>query len=351
MASSAHPDVECVSEVGQCVSNGRQRPHIADGQAQQFRQSAVLRHRGASRQGWELPHPGPASGGRALFDEPPSAMADAKRPAVLGRQRARSAARWNPMLQILRVGSTQRAERAVLTVGRARGADHCAQFHKSRVELPGPTCWDQIGGKAPKLAPHGRGTRIAAQRIEAAQDTGNIAVKDRLGLVVGDGRDGPGGVRADPADFSQIGGFSRNHSTMFGVNTDSGLEQVAGAAVIAQPLPEPQEALFIAAGQVRKRGEVCDEPAEVGDDGLDPRLLKHYFTDQHVIGVRAGMRSTAPGRSPRQVPSVAAVPADQPAADAAKVNEHLARDCRRMTGGRGGRQIGKKKNTSVSFCT
>ena len=74
-----------------------------------------------------------------------------------------------------------------------------------------------------------------------------------------------------------------------------GTVQVAGAAVVAKPLPEEQHILLGSRGQVRHAGKRAHETLEVGDYGRDLRLLQHDLADPDAIRVavaapRAGRR-------------------------------------------------------------
>jgi hypothetical protein len=68
--------------------------------------------------------------------------------------------------------------------------------------------------------------------------------------------------------------------------------QVAGAAVVAESLPEAQHLLFGGGGQVAQGGEGVQEAVEVRHDGGDGRLLKHDLADPDVVRVAAA----APGQ-------------------------------------------------------
>ena len=64
--------------------------------------------------------------------------------------------------------------------------------------------------------------------------------------------------------------------------------EVAGAGVIAEPLPHAQHVLLVGGGEVGERREPLEEPVEVRDDRRDLRLLEHRLADEHVVRVGGG---------------------------------------------------------------
>jgi hypothetical protein len=76
---------------------------------------------------------------------------------------------------------------------------------------------------------------------------------------------------------------------------------IAGAAVVAEPLPVPQNFVLVSRRQLLDGGKSLDETLKVGHDRLDGRLLQHDLADPDSIGI-----SCPP---PRQVARVTPVPA------------------------------------------
>ena len=79
--------------------------------------------------------------------------------------------------------------------------------------------------------------------------------------------------------------------------------QVAGAAVVAEPLPQLQHVLLVGGGEVGERREGGEEPLEVRDDGGDRGLLEHDLADPDAVRVAVG--------PPGQVAAVAVEPGEQ----------------------------------------
>ena len=62
---------------------------------------------------------------------------------------------------------------------------------------------------------------------------------------------------------------------------------MAGARIIAQALPDPEDFLLICRGQVPQGRIGGHEAVEVGYDGGDLGLLEHGLGNEHAIGIRS----------------------------------------------------------------
>ena len=91
---------------------------------------------------------------------------------------------------------------------------------------------------------------------------------------------------------------------------DDGLRagvQVAGAGVIAEPLPGMQHLVERGGGQRTNIGETRHELVKIGADRRDRGLLQHDLAEPDAVGVGASAGRGAPG----QVAAVAVVPGEQ----------------------------------------
>ena len=83
--------------------------------------------------------------------------------------------------------------------------------------------------------------------------------------------------------------------------------QVAGAGVIAEPLPELQDLVERCRGERRNIGPACHESVEIWADSRYRRLLQHDLAEPDAVGVGPD----AGGGPPRQVAAVAVVPGEK----------------------------------------
>ena len=83
--------------------------------------------------------------------------------------------------------------------------------------------------------------------------------------------------------------------------------EVAGARVVAEPLPEMQD--FVERGRRERRnvGPACHESVKIGAHGRDRRLLQHDLAEPNAVGIG----THAHRRSPRQIAAMAVVPGEQ----------------------------------------
>lgn len=146
---------------------------------------------------------------------------------------------------------------------------------------------------------------------ESGEDAGDVAIEDGGAGVVGDGGDGTGGVSADPRELQQVGDVVGDVAGVVGDDGFGGGVEVAGAAVVAQALPEGEYFLFVGVGEVLDGGAGGDEAGEVGQDGGDLGLLEHGFADQGVVGVGGLAGFGAPG----EVAAVDVVPGEEASAE------------------------------------
>ena len=146
-----------------------------------------------------------------------------------------------------------------------------------------------------------------AHGVEPRDDPLDIAVDRRGRPIEGDRGDRRRGVVADPGQRAQR---RRVVGKLAAVPLDDGAGagvQVAGAGVIAEPLPELQHLVERGRGERANIGPARHESVEIGADSRDRRLLQHDLAEPDAVGVgRLPAR-----RAPRQVAAVAVVPGEQ----------------------------------------
>ena len=79
--------------------------------------------------------------------------------------------------------------------------------------------------------------------------------------------------------------------------------ELAGAAVVAEPFPEPQDILFGSLGQAFDRRKADEEPAEKFLDPFHLGLLEHDFAHPDAVGI--------PVFPPGQAAAGPAIPGEQ----------------------------------------
>ena len=112
----------------------------------------------------------------------------------------------------------------------------------------------------------------------------HIAVHGGHSDIKGDGCDGAGGVFPQSRQLFQRLKISRELPAVLLHQDAGGFFQVAGAAVIAKPLPQLQQLLLLHGSQ---RGDIrqgVGEPLEVCNTGLHPGLLQHDLRDPGAVG-------------------------------------------------------------------
>ena len=136
---------------------------------------------------------------------------------------------------------------------------------------------------------------VFCQAREHAQDI-SVHCGDRQSK--GDGGNGARGVGADPGQRAELLiGAGKSPAGLF-TDAARGLLQVAGAGIVAQPLPELQQLLLADLRQGLNAGEPGHEALIIGDDGIHPGLLKHDLRHPNTVGVGV----LAPGQNAGALP-------------------------------------------------
>ncbi len=234
---------------------------------------------------------------------------DAGRYVVVGRALARGHHR-TVGLGAVGGGSAQVLQRAQQAARALRRADRRAQFHDAFIARAG-LAWGsrsyQCAGMLPEQLEHGGLVDGLVQIEQPGQHTLDVAVEQRLRLVVGDAQQCADGVLANPWKRQQCGPFGREDAAILGGDDLGRPVQVAGTSVIAEPLPCLEHILQVSRGQGIHRWKAFHPTVVIADDRLDARLLQHHFADPNRIRVaRAGWR-----HPPGQVALVRVVPLHQ----------------------------------------
>ena len=172
--------------------------------------------------------------------------------------------------------------------GRARRAQHRAQIHHRLREIAGPLLRHQRRGEgaqprlgraaaacarrtaAPRPARHCRRPPRPAGRRRSPRSPPRCSRRSRAARAAPPGRPG----NAPPC--------ARDDGPRAGV-------QVAGAGVIAEPLPGMQHLVERGRGQRANIGKARHELVKIGADRRDRRLLQHDLAEPDAVGIgRAG---------------------------------------------------------------
>ena len=130
-----------------------------------------------------------------------------------------------------------------------------------------------------------------------------------MGCIEGDAADSGRGVTADSGQAQELVVIVRQTAFAAVDEAASGAVQIARAAVVSQPLPGFEHLCFGSVGERANGREAADEARVVGRHLVDAGLLQHDLGDPNLVAVR---RIT-----PRQMPFVAIIPAQQTGAKTA----------------------------------
>ena len=197
----------------------------------------------------------------------------------------------------------ERTEQAPRLAGRADGR---AQIHECLVKITGLPGGQHGPGQLFQAALGVRPAGIVVHGKDAAQDALQVAVQGNG--IVAEGDAGDGGCRIVPHARQQQQPLRSAGQLPAQLLDDvaGGLMEVAGASVVAHPLPGLEHPVQVRFGQGLHRGEGGQEAVVVGQDGLNARLLQHDLSDPDGVRVL--------GVSPGEVSPVALVPGQEQSA-------------------------------------
>ena len=145
----------------------------------------------------------------------------------------------------------------------------------------------QAFGQCPQGLFEGFVGGVAVAGEDAAENAFDVAVEDGFAAVEGEGGDGGGGAAADAAEGFEGSAAVGKRAAVFCDDLFGGFVQVAGAAVIAQALPEGEHLVFGGGGEGGDGGEGGEKARVVFGDGGDLGLLQHDFREPDAVGVAA----------------------------------------------------------------
>ena len=137
---------------------------------------------------------------------------------------------------------------------------------------------------------------VGADPHDHAED---VSVHSGSGDPIGNGADGAGGVTADPFQGEELSVIRGQFPVISFHDLPGGSLQVAYPVVIAETLPELQQAVFRAVGKILYGGKSSHKTLKIGLYGFYPGLLQHDFGNPDTV--RRDL--FPPGKDPR-VPGV-----------------------------------------------
>ena len=185
--------------------------------------------------------------------------------------------------------------------GGDRRALQGAEIHHRLVEVARPVRGQQRLGPGGEFLPGGGGADRRGDAVIPGQHAVDVAVHDGGRQPECDRADGCRRVVAHALESADA--VERVREPAECDNLPRGGVQVAGAAVVAQPLPEPQHRVLGRCRQALHVREGGHETLPVGLPLGDPGLLEDDLAEPDGIGVA--------GAAPRKVPSVVRVPGEQ----------------------------------------
>ena len=196
-------------------------------------------------------------------------------------------------------GETVRPKRAEVACGGFRRTDLACKVHQSLVKIAAALSRKNALAKLPHNP-----IRLAARRFMQVQQSranpADVGVQRGFRGTEGDRGDCPCGISANPRQAPEGGNIGRDLPGIILKHHSGSFVQVAGAAIVAKPFPEPKHIAFFRCREYADFGKTRDKSLEIWDYSLNPGLLEHDFRDPGLIG--CGIKT------PGQRPGVCIVP-------------------------------------------
>ena len=190
------------------------------------------------------------------------------------------------------MGGATRGERADAAIGVAGNALQGAELHDGLIVCAGLIGREEFAGQIVVEAAAGGGVGGRIDGEESADDAQHIPVDDGVRRPGGEGHDGGGRVVADAAEGAD-GGVIRGEASGEAIaDVAGGGVEVAGAGIVAEALPEPEDVLLRGVGQGADVGEALEEAVVIVHPLRHAGLLEDDLGDPDAVGV-AGV---APGQ-------------------------------------------------------
>ncbi len=275
----------------------------------------------------EFPEPPQETPGGAALDPPAPSPVDQgdHGGADMGPGSAGGSAGQRPRVLELSIGTAGERHGAVAAMGSVRPADRLAELHHGFVELPGG-CVVPNGVERPfETGAHFRPTHVVRLAGPPGRDPESVRLEGDHREIKGDRRDRAGDVRPDPRELLELGHRARHFAASLGRQLAGRGVQVAGPGVVARSLPNLEDPVERAGGQLGEGRELGHEPLEVRHRLGDPGLLQEDLGDPDAV------RFAVP--APRKCPTVAAIPSEEGLRDRVGGSQDL--------GGTGARRHGR----------
>ena len=205
---------------------------------------------------------------------------------------------------VLSQGGAEARRRAPVAQGCAVGQAHgCPQLHHGLVEGARHGGGDNLLQCLPHPLLGGGEGDVPLVPGDAGHHPEHVAVHRRNGDAEGDGGDGTRRVLPHSGQSEQFLIAGGNGPAVPLHHLSGGLFQVAGTAVIPQPLPELHQGVVLHCRQGGHVGQGLHKTAVIAHHSGHPGLLEHNLADPDVIG-----GGIAP---PGQHPGVLVVPGQQ----------------------------------------
>ena len=204
------------------------------------------------------------------------------------------------------MSGTTRDEWADAAIGVAGDALQGAELHDGLVVFAGMIGREEAAGQIVVEASAGGGVGGRVDGEESADDAQHIPVDGGVRRAGGEGDDGGGRVVADAAEGAD-GGVIRGKAPGEAIaDVARGSVKVAGAGVVTEALPEPEDVLLGGVGQGADVGEALEEAVVVVHPLRHAGLLEDDLGDPDAVGVA--------GVAPGERAAVRVVPAAEGAA-------------------------------------
>ena len=202
-----------------------------------------------------------------------------------------------------RSGGAAIRHRAEQTGWRAGGAEGGTELHEGLGPGAGARSCGEVGCEAVDGGAPGLSIDRQLQSEPAGEHAEDVAIDGRDGLSEGDRGDGAGRIGADAGDALPGGGGGRNRTAELSNDEDGAGLQVAGASVVAEPLPLGEDGFGGGGGEGGDGGEGLKPAVPVSTHGLYAGLLQHDLGDPDGVGVA--------GAAPGEIALVNIEPSEQ----------------------------------------
>ena len=183
------------------------------------------------------------------------------------------------------MGAAHVLQRAPVAERRARRAHEGAQLHHRLIEVAGAIGVKQIIGETAQLALGGCRGGVVLHGEDAGEDALDVAVEDRVRLLVGDGEDG--GRRVRPHALQVADGLHRlgHLSVVLVHDVLGGLMKVAGPGVEAEALPVLQYRVALGHRKGLDGGKGIQKAGVVVAHRVHTGLLEHDLRDPDAVRI------------------------------------------------------------------